>query len=100
MIEWESNLHLSLGLSLGEDGVETGGLHDVTRDLELALHEQVLGLGGTLDELAELSVGGLDGDCEEEESVIVRTKQRADCETYRQASGQRGQDHGRRNPRS
>lgn len=47
---------LQLGLCLGllQHGVQLGRLHDVALDLELAAHEEALGIGLALDELAKV----------------------------------------------
>lgn len=57
-------MHLELGLGLGllEDRLELGGLHDVTLDLELARHEELLGVGLALGEVGEVIVGEDEGD--------------------------------------
>lgn len=47
----------ALALGLLENGVELCGLHHVTLDLELAGHEELLGIGLAVDELLELGVG-------------------------------------------
>lgn len=59
--------HLKLGLRLGllEDGLHLGGLHDITLDLQLAAHEQLLRIGLAGDELGEVLVGEVEGDCRE-----------------------------------
>lgn len=60
-----SRLQLSLAGVLGllHDGVELGGLHDVALDLELAGHEQALGVGLALDQVAKVLLGEGQGDC-------------------------------------
>lgn len=59
-----SGLELGLGLGLLEDGVELGGLHDVALDLELARHEEALGVGLAGDEVAKVGLREGEGDCE------------------------------------
>lgn len=51
------SLQLGLALGLLEDGLHLGRLHDVTLDLELAAHEQTLGVGLASHELLEVLVG-------------------------------------------
>lgn len=53
MIPWP-RLQLGLCLSLLQHGVQLGRLHDVALDLELAAHEEALGIGLALDELAKV----------------------------------------------
>jgi hypothetical protein len=50
---------LKFGFCLGstEDWFETGSLHHVSLDLELASHEERLGLRGSFYELLEIAVG-------------------------------------------
>jgi hypothetical protein len=55
------NVHLQLCLGLSKDGLEAGGLHEISLDLELAAHEESLGLGGTLDELVKVLIGENEG---------------------------------------
>lgn len=55
-------LELGLGLGLLQDGLHLGGLHDVALDLELAGHEQALGVGLADDEVGEVGVGEREGD--------------------------------------
>lgn len=55
-------LQLGLGLGLLEDGLHLGSLHDVALDLELAGHEEALGLSLAGDELAKVFVGERQGD--------------------------------------
>lgn len=50
-------LQLGLGLGLLQDGLHLGSLHDVALDLELAGHEETLGLSLAGDELAKVLVG-------------------------------------------
>lgn len=63
-------LQVSLGLGLLHDGVELGGLHDVALDLELAGHEQTLGVGRAIDELAKVFLGEEQGDFYNESASI------------------------------
>lgn len=57
------DLQLGLGLGLLEDGLHLQGLHGVSSDLELAAHEESLGVGVAGDEGAEVLVGEDEGDC-------------------------------------
>lgn len=50
------SLQLGLGLSLLQDRVQLGRLHDVARNLQLARHEETLGVGLAGDELAEVLI--------------------------------------------
>lgn len=52
-----NNLQLSLGLSLLEDRLHLGGLHDVALDLELARHEEALGVGLAGAQVGKVLVG-------------------------------------------
>lgn len=52
---WHSS-QLGLGLSLLQDRVQLGRLHDVARNLQLARHEETLGVGLAGDELAEVLI--------------------------------------------
>lgn len=61
-LEGVSNLQLGLALGLLKDRFHLGGLHDVALDLELAAHEQALGIGLAVDELVEVFVGEVEGD--------------------------------------
>lgn len=54
-------LQLGLGLGLLQHRVKLGGLHDVALDLELAAHEETLGIGLASDELAEVLFGEDEG---------------------------------------
>lgn len=56
-------LQLSLGLGLLQDRLKLGGLHDIALDLELARHEEALGVGLALRESLEIIVGQGEGDC-------------------------------------
>lgn len=56
-------LELGLAPGLGEDGLHLGGLHDVAFGLELAAHEEALGVGRAGDELAKVLLGEGEGDC-------------------------------------
>lgn len=66
-----NSLQLGSGLGLLHDGVQLGGLHDVALDLELARHEQALGVGLASDELAEVLLGKDEGDCCRKECVSL-----------------------------
>lgn len=63
LISYE-NYKLELGLSTSslEDGLERSGLHNVTLDLELTAHEQLLSIGLTVNEVLEVSVSDDEGD--------------------------------------
>lgn len=63
-------LQLGLGLGLLEDGLHLGSLHDVALDLELAGHEEALGLGLAGDELAKVLVGERQSDWRFEQSQL------------------------------
>lgn len=54
-------LQLGLALSLLEDRLHLGGLHDVALDLELTAHEQTLGVSLARDEGSEVCVGEGEG---------------------------------------
>jgi hypothetical protein len=58
-----SRSQLGLGLGLLQDGLHLGSLHDVALDLELAGHEQALGVGLAADEAGEVGIGQGEGDC-------------------------------------
>ena len=66
------DLELGLGLRLLEDGVELGGLHDVALDLELARHEEALGVGLAGDEVAEVGVREGEGDWRRSDNMSVK----------------------------
>lgn len=51
-----------MGLSLLQDGVQLGRLHNIALDLELSAHEESLGVGIAGNELAEVVVGEGEGD--------------------------------------
>ncbi|BAE57629.1 unnamed protein product [Aspergillus oryzae RIB40] len=51
----DGNLGLALGLL--QDGLHLGRLHNVTLDLELASHEESLGVGLAADQGSEVRVG-------------------------------------------
>ena len=55
------NLQLRLVLGLLEDGLHLGRLHHVALDLELAGHEQALGIGLAGDEVGKVLLG--EGEC-------------------------------------
>ena len=55
-------LKLSLALGLLEDRLHLGSLHDVALDLELAAHEQTLGVGLAFHQALEVGVGEVQGD--------------------------------------
>lgn len=59
-------VHLQVGLALCllEDRFDLGSLHHVALDLELATHEETLGLCGSSDQLAEVIVGEDKSNCE------------------------------------
>lgn len=59
---------LGLGLRLLQDRLHLGRLHDVAADLELAGHEQALGVGLAGDQGAEVLVGEQEGNCAENKS--------------------------------
>lgn len=56
-------LQLGLALSLLEDRLHLGRLHDVALDLELAAHEQTLSVGLASHEGGEVCVREGEGDC-------------------------------------
>ena len=59
-------LQLGLGtLGLLQDRLHLGRLHDVALDLQLAAHEQALGVGLSGHELCEVGVGEVEGDYHE-----------------------------------
>ena len=62
---FSSQFHLQLGLGLGllQDGVQLGGLHDISLNLKLAAHEQALGVGLAGDELTKVVIRELQGHC-------------------------------------
>jgi hypothetical protein len=62
IISISSRSQLGLGLGLLQDGLHLGGLHDVALDLELAGHEQALGVGLAADETGEVGIGQGEGD--------------------------------------
>ena len=70
------DLELGLGLGLLEDGVQLGGLHDIALDLELAGHEETLGVGLAGDESAEVRVGEVQGDCRQDSISKCDTKKK------------------------
>lgn len=55
--ELDKYLQLGLGLGLLEDRLHLGGLHDIALDLELARHEELLGVGLAGDERGKVGVG-------------------------------------------
>lgn len=65
-----SNLQLGLALGLLEDRFHLGGLHDVALDLELAAHEQTLGIGLAVDELVEIFIGEVESDYHDGSSLV------------------------------
>lgn len=56
-------LQLGLALSLLEDRLHLGSLHNVALDLELTAHEQALGVSLAGHEGGEVCVGESEGDC-------------------------------------
>lgn len=60
---WSDSLQLGLGLSLLEDRLHLGGLHNITLDLELAAHEEALSVGLARDELAKVGFGKRQDNC-------------------------------------
>lgn len=67
-----SHLELGLGLGLLEDGLELGSLHDVALDLQLAAHEELLGVGLAGNELGEVVVAQDESDCRYPKSASCR----------------------------
>ena len=60
--EKKGYLKLSLALGLLKDRLHLGSLHDVALDLELAAHEQTLGVGLAGNQALEVAVGEVQGD--------------------------------------
>lgn len=56
-------LELGLAPGLCEDGLHLGGLHDVALGLELAAHEEALGVGRAGDELAKVLLSEGESNC-------------------------------------
>jgi len=57
-----SNLQLGTTLSLLQDRLHLGRLHDVALNLQLATHEETLGVGLSGDELGEVLVRQVESD--------------------------------------
>lgn len=72
MSEIAFSLQLGLGLGLLEDGLHLGSLHDVALDLELAAHEETLGVGLAGDEGTEVLIRKVEGDCIEQKLLVYR----------------------------
>jgi hypothetical protein len=78
---WEILIHFvkrvskssQLGTALGllQDRLHLGRLHDVALDLQLAAHEQTLGIGLAGNELGEIGVGEGEGDCRDKENQYM-----------------------------
>lgn len=56
------DLQLGLRLGLLQDRLHLGRLHDVPPDLQLASHEESLGVGLARDEVGEVFIGEEEGD--------------------------------------
>lgn len=70
-------LQLGLALSLLEDRLHLGRLHDVALDLELAAHEQTLGVGLAGHEGGEVCVGEGEGDCTTTRYISIEREARS-----------------------
>jgi hypothetical protein len=55
-------LQLDLTLRLAQDRIQPRSLHNITPDLEFALHEQILRLLLALNQLPEIRIAENDGD--------------------------------------
>lgn len=65
-----SNLQLGTTLGLLQDGLHLSRLHDVALNLQLATHEETLGVGLSGDQLSEVLVRQVESDYETRELLV------------------------------
>lgn len=93
------NLQLGLGaLGLLQNRLHLSRLHDVALDLQLAAHEQTLGVGLSSNKLGEVGIGEVEGDYDQMELVRAREAYGSGKETHRQPCRPGEQDRVRPRP--